>query len=89
MGADNPVDLPFKKRRICRGAADDGLVFVIRRAWAAFGGLDVFVVPFVECFAVLVIETAFGNDDFGVVAVAAPCGIGLWGGEVAAGLVVA
>ena len=89
LGADNPVDLPFKKRRICRGTADNGLVFAVRRAWAAFGGLDVLVVPFVECFAVLVIETAFGDDDFGVVAVAAPCGIGLWGGEVAAGLVVA
>ena len=65
------------------------MVFVIRCAWAAFGGLDVFVVPFVECFAVLMIETVFGNDDFGVVAIAAPCGIGLRGGEVAAGVVVA
>ena len=65
------------------------MVFAVRRAWAAFSGLDVLVVPFVECFAVLMIETAFRDDDFGVVAVAAPRGIRLRGGEVAAGLVVA
>ena len=66
------------------------MVFAVRCAWAAFGGLDVLVVPFVECFAVLVIEATFGDDDFGVVAVAAERVVGSFGGggPVAACLVI-
>ena len=64
-------------------------VFGRRFARHGFGGLDTSVVPAAEFFVGQIIKTVLGNQNLRIITVAAPRGVGLRGGEIAAGLVVA